>query len=119
LAPWCQTVFNLRRHLRIRRTQNDSVRSQAAELLPQHFLSDVGSRVPGRRSASPYLRIDGTGSRVSIFSPGYGALLLRLPPQMWACSVSACIFLLTHFIVRQYAAKLLAVQLHGGEQHGS
>src|SRR5258706_12724074 len=44
LAPLCQTVFNLRRHLRIGRTHNDSVRCQAAELLPQHFLSDVGHR---------------------------------------------------------------------------
>src|SRR5713226_8226841 len=44
LAPWCQTVFNLRRHLRIGRTQNDSVHCQAAELLPQHLLSDVRYR---------------------------------------------------------------------------
>ena len=42
LAPWCQTVFNLRRHLRIGRTRNDSGRCQAAELLPQHFLSILG-----------------------------------------------------------------------------
>src|SRR5467141_426395 len=44
LAPWCQTVFNLRRHLRIGRTHNDSVQCQAAELLPQHLLSDVRYR---------------------------------------------------------------------------
>src|SRR6266478_5847232 len=44
LAPWCQTVFNLRRHLRIGRTHNDSVHCQAAELLPQHLLSDVRYR---------------------------------------------------------------------------
>jgi hypothetical protein len=31
-------------HLRIRCTHNDSVSCQAAELLPQHFLSDVGYR---------------------------------------------------------------------------
>src|SRR5258705_6145877 len=40
LAPWCQTVFNLRRHLRIGRTHNDSVHCQVAELLPQHLLGD-------------------------------------------------------------------------------
>src|SRR5439155_258130 len=44
--------------------------------------------------------IDGTESRVSIFLPRDGALLLRLRRRMWACSVSACIFLLTHFFVR-------------------
>src|SRR6266404_2193497 len=44
LAPWCQTEFNLRRHLRIGLTQNDSVHCQAAELLPQHLLSDVRYR---------------------------------------------------------------------------
>ncbi len=44
LAPWCQTVFNLRRHLRKGRTHNDSVHCQAAELLPQHLLSDVRYR---------------------------------------------------------------------------
>src|ERR1700686_4775827 len=44
LAPWCQPVFNLRRYLRIGPTYNDSVRCQTAELLPQHFLSDVGYR---------------------------------------------------------------------------
>src|SRR5260221_4847865 len=44
LAPGCQTVFNLRRHLRIGRTHNDSVRCQPAELLPQHLLSDVRYR---------------------------------------------------------------------------
>src|SRR6266478_1098958 len=44
LAPWCQAVFNLRRHLRIGRTHNDSVHCQAAKLLPQHLLSDVGYR---------------------------------------------------------------------------
>jgi len=40
---------------------------------------------------------------------------------MWACSVSAYIFLLTPLFVRtshlaSMAAKLLVVQLHGGEQ---
>src|SRR6267378_5504846 len=44
LAPWCQTVFNLRWHLGIGRPHNDSVRRQPAELLPQHLLSDVRYR---------------------------------------------------------------------------
>jgi hypothetical protein len=42
LAPRCQTVLNLRRHPGIGRPHNDSVRCQAAKLLPPHFLSDVG-----------------------------------------------------------------------------
>src|SRR6266404_1152657 len=46
------------------------------------------------------LRIDGTESRASIFLPRDGALLLRLRRRMWACSVLAYIFLLTHFFVR-------------------
>src|SRR5260370_34791118 len=44
LAPWCQTVFNLRRHLRIERTHNDPVHCQAAEQLSHHILSDVRNR---------------------------------------------------------------------------
>src|SRR2546428_10753931 len=81
------------------------------------------SLVPGRRSASPSLRIDGTESRASIFLPRDGALLLRLPQRMWAYSVSASIspnaLFSAYFLFPQYDAKLLTVQLDGGEYDGS
>src|SRR6266550_5267013 len=72
------------------------------------------SLVPGRRSASPCLRIDGTESRASIFLPRDGALLLRLPQRMWAYSVSASIspnaLFSVYFLFPQYDAKLVTVQ---------
>lgn len=57
-----------------------------------------------------------------MFLPRDGARLLRLPPRMWAYSVSASIapnaLFRAYFLFHQYDAKLLPVQSHAGEYSG-